>query len=70
MPAILPSEGQDVWLRNGTETADLKRLLIPFHASAMKSYPVSQQVNRAQAEEAQLVDPIDLSQEVRNWTLF
>jgi putative SOS response-associated peptidase YedK len=70
MPVILHPEAQDVWLRNDSELIELKRFLIPFPASAMKSYPVSQQVNHAQAENAQLVEPIDLSEEVTNLTLF
>lgn len=70
MPAILPPESQDAWLRNYTEPAELKRLLIPFPASAMKSYPVSQQVNHALAEDAQLVEPIELNQVGTNLTLF
>ncbi|MEP6912049.1 MAG: SOS response-associated peptidase family protein, partial [bacterium] len=70
MPAILPPEAQDAWLRSDTKPAELKRLLIPFPASAMKSYPVSQQVNRAQAEDAQLVEPIELNQAGTNLTLF
>ena len=70
MPVILPPETQDAWLRNDTEPAELKRLLIPFPASAMKSYPVSQRVNHSQAENAQLVEPIELNQAGTNLTLF
>ena len=70
MPVILSPESQDAWLSNNTEPAQLKRLLIPFPASAMKSYAVSQQVNHAQSEDAQLVEPIDLNQAGTNFTLF
>lgn len=70
MPAILPGEAQDAWLSNDTRAAELKSLLVPYPAAAMKSYPVSQEVNRAQAEDAQLVEPIDLSEEVINLALF
>jgi putative SOS response-associated peptidase YedK len=70
MPVILGPEAQDTWLRDDVRPAELKSLLVPFPASAMQNYPVTQQVNRAQAEDAQLVEPIDLSQEATNWTLF
>ncbi len=70
MPVILAPEAQDAWLRNEAGPTELKRLLVPYPSSAMKSYPVSQQVNHAQAENAQLVEPIDLSEEVTNLTLF
>ncbi len=70
MPVILPPESQDEWLHPTTEAPELKRLLIPFPASAMKSYAVSQQVNHAHAEDAQLVEPIELSREETNLRLF
>jgi putative SOS response-associated peptidase YedK len=70
MPVILPLEAQDAWLLNQSEPSELKRLLVPFPASAMKSYPVSQQVNHAQAEDAKLVEPIELSLVGTNLTLF
>jgi putative SOS response-associated peptidase YedK len=70
MPVIFHPEAQDAWLRNDAKPSELKRLLIPFPASAMKGHPVSQQVNRAQVEDAQLVEPVDLSQEGTNLTLF
>lgn len=70
MPVILPAEAQDQWLRHDTRGTELKDLLVPYPASAMKSFPVSQEVNGSQAEDAQLVEQIDLSQEVVNLTLF
>lgn len=62
IPVILPPETQDAWLSNDTKPAELKSFLIPFPASAMKSFPVSHQVNHAQLEHAQLVEPIELNQ--------
>ena len=44
--------------------------LNPFPANEMKSYPVSQQVNSAKTEDAQLVEPIELRQAGTNLTLF
>jgi len=70
MPVILPPEAQDAWLHNHSEPSELKRLLLPFPASAMKSYPVSQKVNHAQAEDQQLVEPIAISLAGTNLTLF
>ena len=70
MPVILPPEAQDAWLLNNSEPTELKRLLVPFPASAMKSYPVSQKVNNAQAQDEHLVEPIELSLAGTNLTLF
>jgi putative SOS response-associated peptidase YedK len=70
MPAVLPTEAQHKWLSNDTRADELKSLLVPYPAAAMKSYPVSQEVNHAQAEDAQLVEPVDLGQEIANLTLF
>ncbi len=70
MPAILPAEVQEAWLSGDTQPMELLSFLNPFPATAMKSYPVSQQVNAAKVEDAQLVEPIELSQAGTNLTLF
>ena len=70
MPVILPAPAQEAWLRGDTQPMELLSLLKPFPATAMKSYPVSQQVNAAKVEDAQLVEPIELSQAGTNLTLF
>lgn len=70
MPVILPSEAQEAWLSKDAQPVRLKRLLAPFPASEMKSYPVSSQVNRPQVDDAQLVQPIDLGLEIQNGMLF
>jgi putative SOS response-associated peptidase YedK len=70
MPVILPVEAQEAWLRNDTAPMELLSFLNPFPATAMKSFPVSQQVNHAQAEDPQLVEPVELSQAGTNLTLF
>lgn len=70
MPAILPAEVQEAWLSDDTQPMELLSFLNPFPATAMKSYPVSQQVNAATVENAQLVEPVELSQAGTNLTLF
>jgi len=70
MPVILTPEGQATWLHIDTRITELRKLLVPFPSYDMKSHPVSQNVNHAQAEDAQLVEPIDLSQQVTNLSLF
>lgn len=69
MPVILNEEAQDAWLQDAAPAA-LKSLLKPFPAAAMKSYPVSQEVNHAQAEDPQLVEPVELNLAGVNLTLF
>lgn len=51
MPVILPAHAQDAWLSSDTQPMEPLSFLNPFSASAMKSYPVSQQVNRATIED-------------------
>jgi len=70
MPVILPAQAQDAWLCSDTQPGELLSFLNPFPATAMKSYPVSQQVNHAQAEDSQLVEAIELSEAGTNLTLF
>jgi len=70
MPVILPAYGHDAWLGSDTEPAELLSLLNPFPATAMKSHRVSQEVNAAKAEDARLIEPIDLSEEKGNLMLF
>jgi putative SOS response-associated peptidase YedK len=70
MPVILPAEAQDAWLSAYTAPMELLSFLKPFPGSAMKSHPVSQQVNYAQAEDSQLVERVDLCLEATNLTLF
>ncbi|RME83237.1 MAG: SOS response-associated peptidase [Caldilineae bacterium] len=45
MPVILPGEVFDAWLRPNTPASDLKRLLRPYPAEAMRAYAVSTLVN-------------------------
>jgi putative SOS response-associated peptidase YedK len=70
MPVMLSADAQDAWLRADARAAELTGLLVPYPAAEMKSYPVSQKVNHAQAEDAELVEPIELKQEPTNLRLF
>jgi len=70
MPVILRAHAQDTWLSSDTQPMELLSFLNPFPAAAMKSHPVSQQVNHAQAEDPQLVEPIELSLAGTTLTLF
>lgn len=64
MPVILNTEAQERWLRSDVRPAELKKLLSPFPASEMKSFPVNSRVNRPENDDEQLVAPIDISQEI------
>jgi putative SOS response-associated peptidase YedK len=70
MPVMLTAEGQEQWLRADADPRQLQELLAPFPAAAMKSFPVSAQVNGAQIDEPQLVDPIDPAREMTTGWLF
>jgi len=70
MPVILPAETHETWLARDTRPKDLLSFLNPFSGDAMKRHPVSQQVNHAQAEDAGLVEPVELSEAGTNLSLF
>ena len=70
MPVILTAEAQEAWLRDDADPRELKALLAPFPAAAMKSFPVSPKVNSALVDEAELVEPIDLKPEMTTGLLF
>jgi putative SOS response-associated peptidase YedK len=59
MPAILPPEVQEVWLDRKTNRLNLLRMLTPFPASKMKSYPVSSSVNSPDKDSADLLVRVD-----------
>jgi putative SOS response-associated peptidase YedK len=65
MPVILSASDQEAWLRNDADPRELKALLAPYPAGAMKSFPVSEKVNSALVDEPQLVEPIELQPELR-----
>ena len=69
MPVMLTPDAQSKWLRDsGPE--ELMDLLVPFPADAMKSFPVSKQVNHAQIDEPSLVEQVELIEEPENLRLF
>jgi putative SOS response-associated peptidase YedK len=59
MPAILLPESYDLWLTPKTDPAALKKLLVPFPASKMKSHPVSIAVNDPDNDSAELIVRVD-----------
>jgi putative SOS response-associated peptidase YedK len=69
MPVMLAPDAQDKWMRDSAPE-DLMRLLVPFPAEEMKSFPVSQQVNQAKVDEPSMVEPVELLEEPENLRLF
>lgn len=69
MPVILPVEAYDIWLNEDSRPEELKEWLVPFPAEEMKSFPVSQRVNHAKVEDAELVEPVEVK-EAAQGTLF
>lgn len=59
MPAILPAELQEAWLDRRTNRAELLRMLTPYPASRMKTYPVSRSVNSPDNDSADLLVRVD-----------
>lgn len=59
MPVILPPGAYDAWLNKDTESEELTRVLMPFPAAAMKTYPVSSDVNQPKVDNESLVQPFE-----------
>ena len=59
MPAILPPDVQDAWLDRKTTRAELLRMLRPFPAARMKTYPVSRDVNSPDIDSPELLLRVD-----------
>jgi putative SOS response-associated peptidase YedK len=70
MPVILDENAQETWLRHDARPAELKEMLVPFPGTIMKRFPVSSRVNGAEADDAQLVEEIELRQEPTTGLLF
>jgi putative SOS response-associated peptidase YedK len=70
MPVILTKENVDDWLRSKAKASELRELLAPYPDSEMQGFPVSQEVNGYQVDDARLVEPIDSRDEVRSGMLF
>ena len=60
MPAILPLEVQEAWLDRRATRVELLRMLRPFPASRMKTYPVSRSVNSPDYDSADLLTRLDV----------
>lgn len=59
MPVILPEEYWKLWLDPRTPPAELKDLLLPFPAAAMKSHPVGSNVNYPAIDNEDLIKRVD-----------
>jgi putative SOS response-associated peptidase YedK len=59
MPVILPEESWKLWLDPRTPPAELKNLLLPFPAAAMKSHPVGSSVNYPAIDNEVLITRVD-----------
>ena len=59
MPVILQPEAYEAWLDPKSEPVVLKRLLQPFPASEMKSYPVGSAVNYPDNDNAEIIVRVD-----------
>ena len=57
MPVILPSELEAVWLDYRTSVLELQRMLAPYPAGHIASYPVTRLVNQAGHDLADAVLP-------------
>ena len=59
MPVILLREDYELWLDPLAQPSELKAILLPFPADAMKSHPVSSQVNSAAVDDESLVNHVE-----------
>jgi len=60
MPAILAPEFHDAWLDRRTRPPDLLKMLRPFPAEQMKTYPVTSGVNSPDNDNPDLIIPVDV----------
>jgi len=58
MPAILSTEVEDAWLNPKTPPIELVRMLKPFPAAQMQTYPVSSRVNSPDNDNPELLVPV------------
>lgn len=59
MPAILSFESVKPWLNSRTDRFDLLKILTPFPASKMKTYPVSSRVNSPEYDAPELLAKVE-----------
>ena len=60
MPVILTEETYRLWLDPRADPTELKNLLIPFPAIAMKSHPVGSKVNHPDIDNDDLIKRVDV----------
>jgi putative SOS response-associated peptidase YedK len=70
MPVILTADTCDAWMCDDKDPRELKALLAPYPAAAIKSFPVNARVNSALVDEPALVEPIELRPEMTTGLLF
>ena len=59
MPAILDSEGEDMWLKEGQlSDTELERILMPVAGSRMEMHEVSTGINKAGNDSPKLIEPV------------
>lgn len=58
MPLILEPPDWDLWLAEGADLAEVRRLLHPFPPEPLDAYPVSSAVNNVRNEGAELLRPV------------
>ncbi len=69
MPAILPPDVQELWLDKRTNRGELLRILMPYRATRMRTYPVSRSVNSPDYDSADLLTRVDV-EKGRTLSLF
>ncbi|TBR21669.1 SOS response-associated peptidase [bacterium] len=57
MPVILTEAAEDAWLDPGAKTAELRPLLVPYDASAMRASDASSKVNAPRNDDPSLLVP-------------
>jgi putative SOS response-associated peptidase YedK len=63
MPVILPPDAYDLWLDPGLNDVQVvSELLKPYHANAMRSYPVSMRVNRVENDDQECAQRVVISE--------
>jgi putative SOS response-associated peptidase YedK len=61
MPVILDPINYDLWLDPGMKNVEaLSEMLKPYHAGAMRSFPVSNRVNHVANDDAECSQPVEL----------
>ena len=63
MPVILDPDGYDLWLDPGMNTvSELSKLLVPFDAKSMRSYPVSTRINYVANDDEECSRPVEVAE--------